>query len=101
MLILLRIIFTGAFIYCIAQARQNARTNLEAGDLTQAGWLAVGVIAAIAAAVAWAPYFGAKVADPLTGGMVNSPSVERRNFIMELVRRLDKKEKYPGLIRWL
>jgi hypothetical protein len=101
MLILLRLIFTGAFIYCIVQARDNARTNLEAGDLTNAFWVGAGVFAAIASAIVWAPYFGAKVADPLTGGMVNSPSAERKNFVMWLVRWLEKKEKHPALIRWL
>jgi hypothetical protein len=101
MLILLRIIFTGAFIYCIAQARENARTNLAAGDLNSAFWVGAGVFAAIASAIVWAPYLGAKVADPLTGGMVQTPPAERRNFIMWLVRWLDKREKHPALIRWL
>ncbi len=101
MLVLLRIIFTGLFIYCIAQARDNARTNLAAGDMNNAFWVGAGVIVAIAAAICWAPYFGAKVADPLTGGMVQTPPVERKNFVMWLVRWLDKREKYPGLIRWL
>ncbi len=101
MLILLRILFTGAFIYCIAQARDNARTNLASGDLNSAFWVAAGVIASIASAIVWAPYFGAKVADPLTGGMVQSHTAERKNFVMWLIRWLDKREKHPGLIRWL
>ena len=101
MLVILRIIFTGAFIYCIMQARDNAQTNLAAGDLTNAFWVAAGVIAAIAAAIVWAPYLGAKVADPLTGGMVNTPPAERKNLVMWLVRWLDKRGKHPGLIRWL
>jgi hypothetical protein len=49
MLVLLRIIFTGLFIYCIAQARDNARTNLAAGDMNNAFWVGAGVIVAIAA----------------------------------------------------
>jgi hypothetical protein len=101
MLVLLRIIFTGAFLYCIAQARENARTNLAAGDMENAFWVGAGVIAAIAAAITWAPYFGAKVADPLTGGMVKTPPAERKNALMWLIRWLDKKEKHPALIRWL
>ena len=101
MLVLLRIIFTGAFIYCIAQARDNARTNLAAGDLNNAFWVGAGVFAAIASAIVWAPYLGAKVADPLTGGMVNTPSAERKNFVLWLVRWLEKRERHPGLIRWL
>ena len=101
MLVLLRIIFTGAFLYCIMQGREVARTNLAAGDLSSAFWLGTGVIAAIAAAIVWAPYLGAKVADPLTGGLVNTPPVDRKNALLWLVRWLDKHEKYPALIRWL
>jgi hypothetical protein len=101
MLVLLRIIFTGLFIYCIAQARENARTNLAAGDMNSAFWVGAGVIVAIAAAIVWAPYFGAKVADPLTGGMVQTPPVERKNILLLLARWLDKRNKYPALIRCL
>jgi hypothetical protein len=101
MLILLRIIFTGLFIYCIAQARENAETNLAAGDLDNAFWVASGVICAIAAAIVWAPYLGAKVADPLTGGMVQTPPADRKNLVMWMVRWLAKRDKYPGVIRWL
>lgn len=101
MLVLLRIIFTGAFLYCIAQGRDNARNNLQAGDLHNAFWLACGVITAIAAAVTWAPYLGAKVADPLTGGMVQTPPAGRRNAVLWLIRWLDKRNKNSALIRWL
>src|SRR5687768_3286832 len=101
MLILLRIIFTGAFLYCVVQARDNAQNNLIAGDMMNAFWVGAGVLAAIACAVVWASYLGGKVADPLTGGMVNSPSAERKNRLLQLIRWLDKKERAPGLIRLL
>jgi hypothetical protein len=101
MLILLRIIFTGTFLYCVVQARDNARDNLVAGDLTNAFWVGAGVITAIACAIVWAPYLGAKVADPLTGGMISSSTAERKNWLLQLIRWLDKKEKAPALVRWL
>ena len=101
MLVLLRILFTGLFLYCVVQARDNARTNLAAGDLENALWVGGGVIVAIACAIVWAPYIGGKVADPLTGGMVNSPLVERKNWLLQLIRWLDKKGKSPRMIRAL
>jgi hypothetical protein len=101
MLVILRIIFTTAFFYCVMQARDNARDNLVAGDMANAFWVGIGVVVAIACAIVWAPYFGEKVADPLTGGMVNSDPIDRKNRLMQLVRWLEKKEKAPGLIRML
>jgi len=101
MLVILRIIFTGFFIYCVVQARDNARENLVAGDIENAFWVGIAVITAIACGIVWAPYLGGKVADPIAGGMVNSPSAERRNWLLQFVRWLDKKEKAPALIRWL
>jgi hypothetical protein len=100
MLVLLRIIFTGAFIYCIIQARDNARTNLASGDLDNALWVALGVVAAIASALAWAPYLGGKVADPLTGGLVNTEVTERKNLLLQLIRWCDKKG-HAGWVRRL
>ena len=101
MLVLLRIIFTSAFLYCVVQARDNAHTNLAGGDLTNAFWVGIAVIAAIACAIVWAPYIGAKVADPLTGGMVNSNFVDRKNRLLQLIRWLEKKDRSPALIRFL
>ncbi len=101
MLVILRILFSGAFVYCVMQARDNARLHLESGDMSNAFWVACGVLTAIASAIVWAPYFGAKVADPLTGGMVNSPFIERKNYLLQFIRWLDKKKKHPGLLRWL
>lgn len=101
MLILFRIIFTALFFYCIAQGRANARDNLASGDLNNAFWVGAGVLAAIAAAITWAPYFGAKVADPIAGGMVNSPWPDRKNRLMQLVRWLDKREGHARWVRWL
>src|SRR5688500_15427529 len=101
MLVLLRIIFTGAFLYCVLQARDNAQNNLVAGDLTNAFWVGIGVLLAIACAIVWAPYIGGKVADPLTGGMVNSDFVDHKNRLLKLIRWLEAKERAPGLIRFL
>lgn len=100
-MVLLRIIFTGAFIYCAVQARDNARDNLMAGDLTNAFWVGVAVITAIACAIVWAPYIGGKVADPIAGGLTSGEFVERKNRLLQLIRWLEKKERSDRLIRWL
>src|SRR5688572_27071612 len=100
MLIILRILFTGLFIYCVLEARENARENLAAGDLTNAFWVGAGVLSAIACAIVWAPYLGAKIADPLTGGLVNTPFDERKNYLLKFIRWCDKHER-RCLARWL
>jgi hypothetical protein len=101
MMVLLRILFTGAFIYCALQARDNARDNLIAGDLANAFWVGVAVIMAIACAIVWAPYLGGKVADPITGGLTSAEYVERKNRLLQFIRWLEKKERGDRLIRWL
>jgi hypothetical protein len=101
MLFILRILFTGAFIYCVMQARDNARTNLVSGDMEAAFWVGVGVITAILCAIVWAPFFGERVADPISGGLVNSDPIDRKNRLVQLIRWLESKERAPGLIRML
>ncbi len=101
MLLILRIIFTGLFFYCVVQARDNAENNLVAGDMTNAFWVGAGVIVAIVCAATWAPYIGGKVADPMAGGMVNSEPIERPKRLLRIIRWLDAKERSPGLIRFL
>jgi len=100
MLILLRIVFTGAFFYCVISARNDGRNPGAAGDLTGALWLVATFLAALACGIVWAPFLGAKVADPLTGGMVNTPFVERKNFLLQFIRWCDKKN-HRLLTRWL
>ena len=101
MLLILRILFTAVFFYCVIEARDNARTNLVSGDMEAAFWVGTGVIVAILCAIVWAPFFGEKVADPISGGLVNSDPIDRKNRLMQLVRWLATKERAPGLIRIL
>ena len=101
MIVLLRIIFTGAFIYCAIQARDNARDNLMGGDLTNAFWVGIAVLTAIACAIVWAPYIGGKVADPIAGGLTSGEYVERKNRLLQLIRWLETNERSALLIRWL
>jgi hypothetical protein len=94
MLILLRIIFGAAFLYGINQARLNAQNNTISGDMTNAFWLGLDVVLALLCAVVWAPYFGEKVADPLTGGLVQSTYVERKGRLLKLAQALETRGRH-------
>ena len=85
MLVILRIVFGLCMIYVVRQAWDNGRGNLEAGDLMNAYWTAIGVITAIANAVVWAPYIGDKIAGPITGTITKSTYVERHNYLLRLI----------------
>ena len=100
MLVILRIITTAGFIYCIVQARREAGQSSSPDDLTGAFWLAAGVLIGLACSATWAPFLGAKIADPLTGGWTESPLEERRNRLLQLIRWCDKRGK-RSLVRWL
>src|ERR1041385_8184383 len=90
MLIVLRIMFGALMYWAFREARMNAQLNPMTGDLSNAYWVAVVVILAIANAAVWAPYFGEKLADPLTGAAVESEYKEPRNFLLKLIRRCEK-----------
>jgi hypothetical protein len=90
MLILLRIIFGALMYWAFKEARMNAQINPMYGDLSNAFWVAVVVILGIANAVVWAPYFGEKIADPLTGGTINAEYKEPTNFALKLIRKCEK-----------
>src|SRR2546423_14204805 len=79
MLILLRILFGAALCYGIQKAWENAQTAPQTGDLANAFYLAGCVIMAVANAVVWAPYFRAKLSDPLAGALPPSTPVPREN----------------------
>lgn len=90
MLVILRIIFGGLIYWAFKEARMNALINPMYGDLSNAYWVAVVVILAIANAMVWAPYFGEKVADPLTGGTINAEYKEPKNWLLKLIRICEK-----------
>ena len=89
MLILMRILFGAGLAYGIKKAWENAQAAPETGDLTNAFYVAFCGILAIANAAVWAPYFGAKLSDPLTGAITKSTFVDRKNHLRRLVRWLD------------
>ena len=90
MLIVLRIFFGALMFWAFKEAKMNAQINPMYGDLSNAYWVAVVVILAIANAMVWAPYFGEKVADPLTGGTINSEYQEPKNLLLKVIRKCEK-----------
>lgn len=85
MLVLLRIIFSAALLYGIVTSRHYAETHPASGDVMNAFHLAVCVVLGIVNAILWAPYFGAKIADPITGVLTQSTYVERTNYLLRLL----------------
>ena len=86
---LLRIAFPAALLYVLKLARDNARVAPDAGDLTNAFYVALSVLLAMGLAVVWAPFVGGRLADPLTGVYTEGHYVERKKYLLRLVRWLD------------
>ena len=90
-LIALRILLGAGLVFGFSKVWQNAQDAPRSGDLTNAFYLAVSVILAIANAVVWAPYFGDALSEPLTGVMVRSTYVERQNHLLRLIHWLENR----------
>jgi hypothetical protein len=90
-LIALRIVFGAALAYGFSNVWQNEKTAPETGDLTNALYLAVCVILAIANAVVWAPYFGDRVSGPLTGMITRGTYADRKNILLRVIHWLERR----------
>ena len=90
-LIALRILFGAGLAFGFSKVWQNAQDAPQSGDLTNAFYLGVCVILAIANAVVWAPYFGDALSEPLTGVMVRSTYVERQDHLLRLIHWLENR----------
>jgi hypothetical protein len=85
MLFVLRVIFGAALAWGVFGAMKNADQNPESGDIANAGYLALCVILGIANAIVWAPFFGSRVSDMMTGSMTDSTFVDRRNYLLRMI----------------
>ena len=90
MLVILRILFGAGLVYGILKMADNAHTNLEAGDLMNAYYVALCVILGLLNAVVWAPYLGDKISLPITAMITKGTYVERKNRLLQLIRWLEK-----------
>jgi hypothetical protein len=100
MLIVLRVTFGLAFAWAMSQMIQNAESNPHSGDLTNAFWLVVCVGLAMANALVWAPYVGARIAEPLSGMFVRPGIPVRDHFLLRWMHRLDARG-HQRLARWV
>lgn len=99
MLTLLRFVLTVALLYGLMRAAKNAGENPQAGDLANAFWMAYCVVVGIFAAITWAPVVGSRIAEPLTGILTDSTYVERPNWLLKLIRWLERR-RCRFLVRW-
>ena len=86
MWILLRIMFAGLMYLAFKEARMNAQIDPIYGDLSNAFWVAVVVVLAMANGIVWAPYFANKISDPLTGGTIDAEFKEDKGLLLKGAR---------------
>lgn len=83
MILVLRILLTGAFIVLLKSAATESSANLDA-DVINAGRFALAIVVGFVASATWAPLFGTFVSGPVTG-MLTDGTVSDEN---------------PRLVRW-
>lgn len=77
MVLLLRILLTGAFVWLLNDAATGAQANLDA-DILNAGRFALAIVVGFLASATWAPLLGTAVAGPMTGLMTDG-AISRDN----------------------
>lgn len=78
LLLLLRIVLSGAFVWLLWSASTEASANLSA-DVVNAGRFALAIVVGFGAALTWAPVLGEEIAGPVTG-LMSDGSVAQINF---------------------
>ncbi len=86
MLIILRILITGALIYVFGQMRDQGAGMTVAGDLSQAFYMGIVLILSILMAAVWAPYLGERIADPITGEFTSGSFTGHARNLPRLIR---------------
>src|SRR5687768_16214051 len=97
---LLRLILGAAMYVAYREARGNAAVNPMSGDLSNAFWVAVVVVLALANGIVWAPYFANKVSDPLTGGTMEGEFKDDKRLLLKAAKWCQVRGR-RGLARWL
>lgn len=91
MLILFRVVFGLLFLHVVRLALDNAAQAPMTGDLANAAYLGIALLLAIANAAVWAPFFGARLADPITGTFTDGTYLESRNLLLQAIRLCRRK----------
>lgn len=85
-LLILRIVLTGAFFYFLKLAASESSANLEQ-DVVNAGRFALAISFGFAAALTWAPVFGESIAGPVTGLMTDGSVSEDNSWVIRRAKR--------------
>jgi hypothetical protein len=78
LLLLLRVLLSGAFVWLLWSASTEASANLSA-DVVNAGRFALAIVVGFGAALTWAPVLGEEIAGPVTG-LMGDGNVAQINF---------------------
>lgn len=89
--ILLRLAAGTALIYVFMLVNEMSLERGTEADLTHAFLMALAVMLCVVNAAVWAPYVGAKVAEPVTGMLTDGSFQERKFRWLRLLRWLDAK----------
>jgi len=87
-LLALRIVLTGAFLYYLRLAASEAEADLNQ-DVVNAGRFAMAIIMGFAAALTWAPLFGQSIAGPVTGLMTDGAVSDDNTWWVRLAKRCE------------
>jgi hypothetical protein len=85
MLIVWRIVFGVALGYMVLEVRRNAQTHPDTGDLLNAGYLTICLGLGIANAIVWAPFFGARVSEPITSTLTDGAFIDSKNRLVQAI----------------
>jgi hypothetical protein len=88
LLLFLRILLTGGFVYCLWSASHEASANLNQ-DVVNAGRFALAIIIGFGAAFTWAPLLGETIAGPVTGLMTDGSVSEHNSWLVRAIRRCE------------
>lgn len=66
MVIILRFLLPGLFVWCLLQGAQEAGSGASAWELNGFGYLVMALFLALGSAIVLAPFIGEKIAEPLT-----------------------------------
>jgi hypothetical protein len=96
-LLLLRILLTGAFLYLLGLAARDSSANLDQ-DVLNAGRFALAIAIGFAAALTWAPLLGESIAGPVTGLMTDGSVSDDNSWLIRLARQWEARGRRRGTV---
>lgn len=91
MLLALRILFPLAFVLCLLKGAALNGPASAAWDVNSLFYAALALFTALGTGLAWAPYVGEKIAEPLTSILTSGEAVEGENHLVKLINALLKR----------